>query len=77
MTEQDKMQSLYMIIGMERVKKYQRVRLVYLNYLRTSIKIGHKEKLMVRIKSRLKFMCSLSSHLKKLYDAMKKEIIYK
>jgi len=26
-----------------------------LNYLRTSIKIGHKEKLMVRIKSRLKF----------------------
>ena len=46
-------------------------------YLKTSIKIGHKEKLMVRIKSRLKFMCSLASYLKKLYDAMKKEIIYK
>ena len=46
-------------------------------YLKTSIKIGHKEKLMVRIKSRLKFMCSLASHLKKLYDAMKKEIIHK
>ena len=26
-----------------------------MNYLRTSIKIGHKEKLVVRIKSRLKF----------------------
>ena len=46
-------------------------------YLKTSIKIGHKEKLMVRIKSRLKFMCSLAGYLKKLYDAMKKEIIYK
>ncbi|GEM_PF-6331599 len=32
---------------------------------------------MVWIKSRLKFMCSLASCLKKLYDAMKKEIIYK
>ena len=55
MTEQDKMQSLYMITGMEKVKKYQIVQLAYLNYLKTSIKIGHKEKLMVRIKSRLKF----------------------
>jgi len=42
---------------MEKVKKYQIVRLVCLIYLRTSIKIGHKEKekLMVRIKGRLKF----------------------
>ena len=46
-------------------------------YLKTNIKISHKEKLMVRIKSRLKFMCSLAGCLKKLYDAMKKEIIYK
>jgi len=46
-------------------------------YLKTSIKIGHKEKLMVRIKSRLKFMCISAGYLKKLYDAMKKEIIYK
>ena len=46
-------------------------------YLKTNIKISHKEKLMVRIKSRLKFMCSLAICLKKLYDAMKKEIIYK
>ena len=77
MTEQVDPESLYMIMGMEKVKKYQRVQLAYLNYLKTSIKIGHKEKLMVQIKSRLKFMCSLASHLKKLYDAMKKEIIYK
>ena len=47
MTEQDKMQSLYMIMGMERVKKYQRMRLVYLNYLKISIKIGHKEKIII------------------------------
>ena len=77
MTEQVDRESLYMIVEIEKVKNCQLIGLVYLIYLKTSIKIGHKEKLMVRIKSRLKFMCSLSSHLKKLYDAMKKEIIYK
>ena len=46
-------------------------------YLKTSIKIGHKEKLMVWIKSRLKFMCILAGYLKKLYNAMAEEIIYK
>ncbi len=46
-------------------------------YLKTSIKIGHKEKLMVWIKSRLKFICSLAGYLKKLYNAMAEEIIYK
>ena len=77
MTEQVDQESLYMIIGMEKVKNCQLIGLVYLIYLKTSIKIGHKENLMVWIKSRLKFMCSLAGYLKKLYDAMKKEIIYK
>ena len=77
MTEQVDQESLYMIIGMEKVKNCQLIGLVYLIYLKTSIKIDHKEKLMVRIKSRLKFMCISVSYLKKLYDAMKREIIYK
>ena len=55
MTEQVDPESLYMIMGMEKVKNCQLIGLVYLIYLKTSIKIGHKEKLVVRIKSRLKF----------------------
>ena len=77
MTEQVDPESLYMITEMEKLKKYKLIEQAYLIYLKTNIKISHKEKLMVRIKSRLKFMCSLASCLKKLYNAMKKEIIYK
>ena len=66
-----------MITEMEKLKKYQLIEQAYLIYLKTSIKIGHKEKLMVWIKSRLKFMCILAGYLKKLYNAMAEEIIYK
>ena len=54
MTEQVAPESLYMIIGMEKVKNCQLIGLVYLIYLKISIKIGHKKKLMVWIKSRHK-----------------------
>ena len=43
-----------MITEMEKLKKYQLIEQADLIYLKTSIKIGHKEKLMVRIKSGLK-----------------------
>ena len=37
-----------------KVKNCQLIGLVYLIYLKTSIKIGHKKKLIVRIKSSIK-----------------------
>ena len=47
MTEQVDPESLYMIVEMEKVKNCQLIGLVYLIYLKTSIKIGHNESFQV------------------------------